>query len=97
MDFIMMLGAHKVFEVAMLLAFGAAWPFSIYKSYTAKSTKGKSSIFLIVLVLGYICGILNKCTTKVDYVIWFYVANLIMVSIDLCLYYRSKCFENAAK
>ena len=98
MEFLMMLGASKVFEVAMLVAFGTAWPFSIYKSYKSKSTKGKSSIFLIVLIFGYICGILNKLTTNtVDYVIWFYVANLVMVTVDLCMYYRSKRFENSTK
>ena len=26
----------SIFEVLMLLCFGAAWPFSIYKSYTLK-------------------------------------------------------------
>jgi len=96
MEFLMMLGASKVFEVAMLVAFGTAWPFSIYKSYKSKSTKGKSAIFLVVLVVGYICGILNKWTTNaIDYVVWFYVANLVMVSVDLCLYFRSKRYERS--
>lgn len=30
----------SIFEVIMLICFGAAWPFSIYKSYTSTSTSG---------------------------------------------------------
>ena len=34
------------FEAVMMLCFGSAWPFSIYKSYTSRSNKGKSVWFL---------------------------------------------------
>ena len=44
----------------MLICFGAAWPFSIYKSLKSKSTAGKSLIFLIVVEVGYIAGIIHK-------------------------------------
>jgi len=44
----------SIFEMLMLLCFGAAWPFSIYKSYKSKSVDGKSPYFLVILILGYI-------------------------------------------
>ena len=44
----------SIFEIVMLVCFGAAWPFSIYKSYKAKSNEGKSVLFLFVIALGYI-------------------------------------------
>jgi len=46
----------SLLETIMLLCFGAAWPFSIYKSYKSKSNKGKSLPFLLVIFIGYIAG-----------------------------------------
>lgn len=80
----------SVFEALMLICFGAAWPFSIYKSYYSKSTKGKSLIFLVILIVGYIAGILHKLLFAFDYVILLYILNLIMVSVDALLYLRNR-------
>lgn len=84
----------SIYEVIMLLCFGAAWPFSIYKSYTSRSTKGKSIIFLVVLIVGYIAGILNKIFYNMDPVIYLYILNLIMVSIDALLWIRNRRLES---
>lgn len=84
----------SIYEIIMLLCFGAAWPFSIYKSYKSKSTSGKSSAFLIVLIIGYISGIMNKIVYSFDYVIYLYVLNVVMVSIDLILFFRNKKYED---
>lgn len=80
----------SIFEIIMLLCFGAAWPFSIHKSYHSKSIAGKSSIFLAIIMVGYIAGILNKIIYSYDGVIFLYILNLCMVAIDLGLYYRNK-------
>jgi len=74
----------------MLLCFGAAWPVSIYKSYTSRTTAGKSVIFLIIVLIGYIAGILHKIFNNFDLVIWLYIANAVMVSIDILLYVCNK-------
>lgn len=74
----------------MLLCFGAAWPVSIYKSYTSRTTAGKSVIFLIIVLIGYIAGILHKVFNSLDFVIWLYVMNAVMVSIDILLYVRNR-------
>ncbi|NPV39182.1 MAG: hypothetical protein HPY78_07905 [Brevinematales bacterium] len=79
-----------LFEILMLLCFGAAWPFSIYRSYISRSTAGKSVIFLWIVWLGYIFGILNKFVRGLDGVVFFYLLNLSMVSIDIALYYRNR-------
>lgn len=84
----------SIFEVIMLLCFGAAWPFSIYKSYKSRSTKGKSIVFLVVLIIGYIAGILNKIFYNMDIVIYLYILNLIMVSIDALLWIRNRRIES---
>jgi len=79
----------SIFEMLMLLCFGAAWPFSIYKSYKSKSVAGKSPCFLVILILGYIFGILNKILFNYDAVVYLYLLNLIMVTIDFILYLKN--------
>lgn len=79
----------------MLVCFGAAWPFSIYRSATSKSTSGKSIVFLLVLILGYIAGILNKILYDFDIVLFLYILNLLMVSTDALLWLRNRKLERA--
>ena len=74
----------------MLVCFGAAWPFSIYKSWKSRENSGKSVIFLFVVVIGYIAGILHKLYNSFDAVIYLYILNSLMVSTDIILYYRNK-------
>ena len=80
----------SIFEIIMLSCFGLAWPFSIYKSYTSKEIKGKSAIFLIILLIGYIAGIIHKLLYSRDGVVFLYMLNFLMVSTDLALFYRNK-------
>ena len=79
----------SIFEIIMLVCFGAAWPFSIYKSYKAKSTQGKSASFLVIILIGYAAGILNKIFYNFDNVVYLYAINMIMVALDLVLYMRN--------
>ena len=79
----------SVYEIIMLLCFGAAWPLSIYKSYKSKSVEGKSLFFLIIILVGYVAGILNKIFNNFDYVIYLYILNFVMVSTDIILYLRN--------
>lgn len=79
----------------MLVCFGAAWPFSIVKSWRSRSAKGKSIYFLWIVLLGYIAGILNKITQGLshDPVLVLYGANALMVLIDSLLYFRNRRYE----
>ncbi|NLW55713.1 MAG: hypothetical protein GX050_03680 [Firmicutes bacterium] len=79
----------SVFEIIMLVCFGAAWPVSIYKSWTAKSTAGKSVLFLYAILIGYIAGVLHKIFFSYDRVIYLYILNGLMVTTDIILYYRN--------
>lgn len=84
-----MFAEMSIFEIMMLLCFGAAWPFSIYKSYTSKSVAGKSGYFLAILMAGYVAGILNKLFYDYDQVIYLYILNLTMVFTDFLLFQRN--------
>ncbi len=79
----------SMLEVMMLICFGFSWPFSIIRSYKSRTSKGKSLIFLILLVLGYISGILHKLLISFDLAIILYIVNMIMISIDIALYARN--------
>ncbi|MBE6570474.1 MAG: hypothetical protein E7658_09710 [Ruminococcaceae bacterium] len=86
-----------IFEFIMLLCFGLSWPISVYKSIRSRSTKGKSVIFIIAIIIGYISGIIGKIVNKqFSYVLVLYCINLIIVSIDLCLYFINTKREKAA-
>ncbi len=86
----------QLFETIMVITFGISWPTSIYKSYTARTAKGKSLFFLCFILIGYICGIISKIAAgSLTYVFIFYVINFIMVFIDLILYFRNKKLDQA--
>jgi hypothetical protein len=76
----------------MLLCFGAAWPFSIYKSLRSKSSAGKSIIFLYVILAGYLAGITHKISHNFDRVTYLYALNALMVTADIVLYHRNSRF-----
>lgn len=77
----------------MLLCFGAAWPVSIYKSYTSRKNSGKSVFFLYIIIVGYIAGILHKLVYSYNAVIFLYILNCLMVTADIILYYRNRRLE----
>ncbi len=80
----------SLFEIVMLVCFGAAWPFSIYKSYTSRRNNGKSVVFLFIILLGYMAGIAHKLLYSYDVVIFLYGLNGIMVSVDIVLFFRNR-------
>ena len=94
----------EIFEVIMIVSFGASWPLNVMKSYRARTTKGKSLAFLLLIFFGYIAGIISKLINEAYmaafaskwYVLFFYVLNLIMVGTDLILYVRNYKLDKAA-
>jgi hypothetical protein len=83
----------SVFEITMLVCFGAAWPVSIYKSLKTRAVAGKSLFFLVIVLVGYGAGILHKLIFHFDLVIYLYALNAVMVSIDIVLYLRNRLYH----
>ncbi len=81
------------FEIVMLICFGAAWPFSIYRSWVSRSTRGKSLLFMLIVMCGYVAGMLHKAVFNYDLVIFLYGLNFLMVSVDVFLYFRNRAGE----
>lgn len=86
----------SIFEIAMLICFGAAWPFSIRKSYISRTNKGKSPVFLFIVLIGYASGILHKVFYSMDMVIWLYAFNGLLVLADMGLYFRNQKLDEAS-
>ena len=93
-----------LFEALMIVLFGVSWPFNVIKSWRTRTAKGKSLLFLLLIFTGYICGITAKLiastegnffNTWLQYLLfYFYCFNLIMVGIDLILYFRNKKLDS---
>ena len=95
----------EILEIVMLVSFGASWPLNVLKSYRARTTRGKSLPFLLLIFCGYIAGIAAKVLNETYmsefgrkwYVLCFYFLNLTMVGIDLLLYFRNYRLDKAAE
>ena len=85
----------SLYEVMMLVCFGAAWPASIWKSFRSKSTAGKSLVFLVVVDIGYVAGVIHKLLYNLDAVVYLYILNTAMVFVDIVLYWRNRMYETA--
>ena len=95
----------EILEIIMIVSFGISWPMNVIKSYKARTTKGKSLWFILLILFGYIAGITSKFVNEAYmadfaskwYVLFFYFLNFIMVFIDLCLYIRNRALDKKAE
>ncbi len=92
----------EILEIIMVVCFGISWPANVLKSYKARTTKGKSLVFLLFIFIGYIAGIASKLLNETYmaqfsekwYVLIFYFLNITMVGIDLCIYARNRRLDH---
>lgn len=95
----------ELFEIIMIFSFGASWPMNVMKSWKARTAKGKSLMFLLLILFGYVAGITSKLINEAYmaqfaqkwYVLIFYILNFVMVGIDTVLYFRNKRLDNLAE
>ncbi len=73
----------------MLFAFGFSWPFAIMRTYRAKRVDGKSPQFMVIVIVGYLCGIAAHLVegTKL-WLVAVYLVDIALVSTDLALYFH---------
>lgn len=82
------------FEAAMLILFGCSWPTALAKTLRVRKVHGQSVIFLIMVCIGYLCGITAKLVKAAVHQEWpswvtiLYAANAIMVGCAIVLYFR---------
>lgn len=78
----------SIFEILMLVCFACSWPVSIYKAVKTKVVAGKSPTFMIIIIVGYLFGIVHKVLNNFDYVTYLWIFNTIIVSVDLLCYFH---------
>lgn len=83
----MEIDSFSIWEVLFLICFAISWPISISKALRTKIVIGKSPVFMSLIILGYVFGIIHKTLYSRDIVIFLYIFNALLVSIDLFLYF----------
>ena len=85
--------AH-LFEAAMLVCFGFSWPLNVMKAYRARTAKGTSLPFIILIITGYVAGITAKIINgQLNYVLAVYFLNLAIVMTNVFVYIRNKALD----
>lgn len=80
----------SILETLMLICFGFSWPLNVIKAYKAKTAKGTSLPFILLIITGYIAGISAKLISgQINYVLIAYILNLAIVSLNVIVYFRN--------
>ena len=81
----------NILETAMLVCFGLSWPINLIKNIKAKTAKAVSLKFLLLIILGYLCGIGAKFVShQYNYVLAVYFLNLAIVTANLVVYFINR-------
>ena len=80
----------SILETVMLVCFGFSWPLNVMKAYKAKTAKGTSLTFIMLIIIGYIAGISAKLISgQINYVLIAYILNLAIISLNVIVYFRN--------
>ena len=86
-----------LFEALMLVCFGFSWPLNVSKAYKARTAKGMSLPFIILIITGYLAGITAKImNAQFNYVLVVYFLNLAIVTTNMLVYFRNKTLDKKA-
>ncbi len=90
----------SILETIMLLCFGCSWPLSLRRNIKARTAKSMSLGFIILIITGYVAGIIAKFI-KMDVTPWYvfvvYFFNLIVVSANLVVYFINRNYDRQAE
>ena len=86
----------SMLEATMLICFGLSWPINTMKAYKARSAKNMSLPFILLIIFGYVAGIGAKILmNQTNYVLVVYFINLMVVTLNLMVYFRNKRLDEA--
>ena len=87
----------EILETAMLICFGLSWPLNVYKNIKARTAKSMSLQFILLIIVGYVAGITAKLLNhRINYVLVVYIINLVIVSINVFVYFINKKHDREA-
>ncbi len=83
--------AAQILEAAMLICFGLSWPLNAYKNFKARTAAGSSWQFIMLITVGYFCGIGAKIASgSLNWVLAVYFLNLIFLAFNWVVYFRNR-------
>lgn len=86
----------EILESVMLICFGLSWPINVWKNIKSKTAKNMSLKFVLLIIVGYIAGIVAKLSKgAVNYVLVVYILNLAIVSVNVVVYFVNKRYDQA--
>ena len=86
----------SVLETVMLVCFGFSWPINVIKAYKARTARGTSLPFILLILTGYVAGISAKLVSgQINYVLIAYIVNFLAVSLNLAVYFRNRTLDKA--
>ncbi len=89
---------ESVLETTMLVCFGFSWPMNVIKAYKARTARGTSLPFILLIIAGYLAGIAAKLLTgNINYVLVAYLLNLAIVMTGVIVYFRNKALDKRAE
>ena len=84
----------SILETTILVCFGFSWSLNVIKAYKARTTKGTSLPFILLIIVGYIAGISAKVISgQINYVLIAYIINLAIVSLNIAIYFRNASLD----
>lgn len=96
----------SIMEMMMVVLFGISWPLNIIKAWKSRTAKGISLMFYLFIWLGYLFALTGKFTlihnnapqpwyeTVHWYVMFFYVLNILMVTVGIAIYFRNRMLDS---
>ena len=87
-----------ILETLMLVCFGLSWPLNVIKAYRARTARGMSLPFILLIITGYIAGITAKIVSnQINFVLIVYLINLAIVSLNIVVYIRNVSLDKRAE
>lgn len=84
----------SIFEAVMMVCFGFSWPLNVVKAIKARSAKGMSLGFILLIIFGYIAGVTAKILNhQFNYVLAVYLINLAIVLTNLVVYFVNRSLD----
>ena len=84
----------NILETIMLICFGLSWPFNLAKAIRARTAKGTSLPFFLLIIVGYLAGIAAKIIRNdISYVLIAYGINVLFVFVNVLVYFRNSALD----
>ena len=88
----------EILETIMLVCFGFSWPIAVVKNIKAKTAKAMSLPYILLVIVGYIAGIVAKIISgNLSYVLVIYAINVFVVTVNLVVYFINLRYDKKAE